>query len=154
MQNNLTFLFYALSCAVMMTLTSCKPNANVDEKVADLILYNAYIYPVTGDPLPNGAIVIHEGKIVTLGPTQEILKVWESRSGETRDCLGAFLMPGFIEGHGHFSGLGENLMQLDLLGTKSWQEIVDSVAVRAQKSNTGEWIIGRGWAQGKWINPV
>ena len=154
MQNNLTFLFYALSCAVMMTLTSCKPNANVDEKVADLILYNAYIYPVTGDPLPNGAIVIHEGKIVTLGPTQEILKVWESRSGETRDCLGAFLMPGFIEGHGHFSGLGENLMQLDLLGTKSWQEIVDSVAIRAQKSNPGEWIIGRGWHQEKWMTPV
>ncbi|MBK8831884.1 MAG: amidohydrolase [Saprospiraceae bacterium] len=154
MQNNLTFLFYALWCAMMMTLTSCKPNANVDEKVADLILYNAYIYPVTGDPIPNGAIVIHGGKIVTLGPTQEILKVWESRSGETRDCSGAFLMPGFIEGHGHFSGLGENLMQLDLLGTKSWQEIVDSVAVRAQKSNPGEWIIGRGWHQEKWMTPV
>lgn len=139
---------------MLLAIVSCKPNANVDEKVADLILYNAYIYPVSGDPIANGAIVIREGKIVTLGPTQEILESWKGRSGETRDCSGAFLMPGFIEGHGHFSGLGNNLMQLDLLGTRNWQEIVDSVAVRVPKSNPGEWIIGRGWHQEKWMTPV
>ncbi len=154
MQNNLTFLYYTALSALMVTIVSCKHNVKVHEKVADLILYNAYIYPVSGDPIANGAIVIREGKIVTLGPSAEILEVWKGRSGEIRDCSGAFLMPGFIEGHGHFSGLGNNLMQLDLLGTRSWQEIVDSVGARAEKLNPGEWIIGRGWHQEKWMTPV
>ena len=33
-------------------------------------------------------------------------------------------MPGFIEGHGHFMGIGENKMNLDLMRTTSWDEIV------------------------------
>lgn len=150
----MTFLFYATLSALMFALVSCQHNGNVDEKVADLILYNAYIYPVSGDPIANGAIVVSEGKIITLGSSAQILEDWKGRSRENRDCSGAFLMPGFIEGHGHFSGLGNNLMQLDLLGTKNWQEIVDSVAARAQKSIPGEWIIGRGWHQEKWLIPV
>lgn len=154
MQNNLTFLFYTTLTILMIPLMSCKHNVNVDEKVADLILYNAYIYPVTGDPIADGAIVISEGKIITLGASAQILEAWKGRSGETRDCKGGFLMPGFIEGHGHFSGLGNNLMQLDLLGTSSWEAIVDSVAIRAKKINQGEWIIGRGWHQEKWLTPV
>lgn len=150
----MTFLFYTVLSGLMLTLVFCNHNVKADEKVADLILYNAYIYPVSGDPITNGAIVISEGKIITLGPSAQILEDWKGRSRETRDCSGAFLMPGFIEGHGHFSGLGNNLMQLDLLGTRSWQEIVDSVALRTQKLSPGEWIIGRGWHQEKWMIPV
>jgi predicted amidohydrolase YtcJ len=61
-------------------------------------------------------------------------------------------MPGFIEGHGHFTGLGEGKLNLELQNTKSWDEIVHMVALAAEKAKPGEWIIGRGWHQEKWTS--
>ena len=135
----------------ILFLFSCK---TIDKPSADMILHNAYVYPVINDPIENGAVVIHEGKIIDVGDSKSMLQKWESKKTELIDCEGAFLMPGFIEGHGHFSGLGYNLIQLDLLNTHSWQEIIDSVEARVAKSRPGEWIVGRGWHQEKWNTPV
>ena len=152
MQNKWTFPVCLIMSILLMI--SCKQNTSLNEKVADLILYNGFIYPVSGTPIENGAIVIHQGKIIAIGSSDEILKEWKSTAKESRDCSGAFIMPGFIEGHGHFSGMGNNLLQLDLLGTTSWSEIVDSVARRSQAAKPGDWIIGRGWHQEKWKDLV
>jgi predicted amidohydrolase YtcJ len=135
-------------------LSSCQMKKEPDAQQADLLLYNAYVYPVSADPIEHGAVVIRDGKIILVGSSDELLKDWEKHVKEKRDCRGAFLMPGFIEGHGHFSSLGMNLMHLDLLNTKSWEEIVDSVKMRVQKAKPGEWIVGRGWHQEKWNTPV
>lgn len=121
---------------------------------ADLMLYNAYLYPVKGSPIENGAVVIKDGKILQVGSTSGVADVWAGHVREKTDCHGAFLMPGFIEGHGHFSYLGYNLIQLDLLETKSWAEILDSVKARVAISKPGTWIVGRGWHQEKWSSPV
>jgi predicted amidohydrolase YtcJ len=47
-------------------------------------------------------------------------------------------------------GLGYNELRLDLLGTTSYQDIIDAVAERAKTAKPGEWITGRGWHQSKW----
>lgn len=154
MQNKRTFPFYMVVILCLMYLPGCRENASGEEKVADLVLYNAFVYPVSGDPIESGGVVIRDGKILAIGKSQDILQTWKDKAKETLDCEGNFLMPGFIEGHGHFSGLGLNLLHLDLLETKSWQEIVDSVSNRVTKAKPGEWIIGRGWHQEKWNVPV
>ena len=59
-------------------------------------------------------------------------------------------IPGLIEGHGHFTGLGEFRMGLDLREARTWDEIVAQVARAAKQAKPGEWIIGRGWHQSKW----
>ena len=59
-------------------------------------------------------------------------------------------MPGFIEGHGHFSGLGYSLIYLNFLDSKSWEEILAKVEEKVKTAEPGEWIIGRGWHQEKW----
>jgi phenylalanyl-tRNA synthetase beta chain len=59
-------------------------------------------------------------------------------------------MPGFIEGHGHFLGLGQSLQNLNLMQTKSWEEITNLVAEKAKTTAPGAWIEGRGWHQEKW----
>ncbi len=139
---------------LMWSISSCRRNASGDEKIADLILFNGFIYPVTGTPIENGAIAILDGKIIAVGPSKDILDNWGGKTTDSIDCHGAFVMPGFIEGHGHFSSLGYNLMQLDLLSATSWQEIVDSVGAGVRKAKPGEWIIGRGWHQEKWNVPL
>ncbi len=154
MQNKWTFPYLIILVTLCLSLIQCKPIAPEPENIADLVLYNGFVYPVIGHPIENGAVVIRHGKIEAIGTTSEILAAWKEKSKEMLDCQGGFLMPGFIEGHGHFSGLGFNLLNLDLLETASWQEIVDSVDQRAKKVKPGEWIIGRGWHQEKWTIPV
>ena len=71
-------------------------------------------------------------------------------STQTIDLHGQLAIPGFIESHGHFTGVGEAKEQLDLTNAKSWDEIVAMVAEAANKAKPGEWIHGRGWHQEKW----
>lgn len=150
MRNKWTFLPALVIVVSGLCVTGCQQNTGNPEKEADLMLYNGFIYPVIGQPIAQGAVVIRDGKIIALGADQDILAIWKDKTANALDCHGAFVMPGFIEGHGHFKGLGENLLHLDLLGTHQWAEIVDSVASRAQHSKRGEWIVGRGWHQEKW----
>ena len=59
-------------------------------------------------------------------------------------------MPGFIDAHVHFTGVGEAARNLKLGTAKNWDEIVRMVGDAAKKAKPGEWIIGRGWHQEKW----
>lgn len=142
--------FCALCLLVILQgkLVSC--NKIPASALPDLLLYNAYIYPVTGDPIPHGALTIQGGKIRDIGQSDSLLQLYAASGIELIDCKGNFLMPGFIEGHGHFSAMGQLLMQIDLLETKSWREIVDSVEARVKHAKPGEWITGFGWHQEKW----
>lgn len=142
----------ALSILLFLVLFMYSCNSSKEVK-ADLILVHGFVYPVTSAPIPDGAVVIREGKIISIGPSQDILSKFFSKGVDTIHCQGKFIMPGLIEGHGHFSGLGTNLQQLDLLSTTSWDEIADSVKHRATKATPGEWIVGRGWHQEKWNSP-
>ncbi len=151
MQNKCPYWFYIP--LIFVFLLSCQTKKNMINE-ADMILYNAYVYPVKGDPIENGGIVISQGKIIAIGKSEDLLNQWEKSTSEVIDCHGAFLMPGFIEGHGHFSSLGFNLINVDLMETHSWQDIIDSVANRVKKAKPGEWIVGRGWHQEKWTTPV
>jgi predicted amidohydrolase YtcJ len=55
-----------------------------------------------------------------------------------------------IEGHGHFTGVGEFRVGLDLRAARTWDDIVAQVARAAKQAKPGEWIVGRGWHQSKW----
>ena len=154
MQNKWAWRILAPFIVLIQFLAGCQDSRSTDQESADLVLYNAYVYPVNGEPIAKGAVVIKDGKIVSIGISEEILLHWKGHSREIKDCGGSFLMPGIIEGHGHFSGLGNNLQHLDLLDTHDWQEIVDSVGLRAKVAKPGAWIAGRGWHQEKWSNPV
>jgi predicted amidohydrolase YtcJ len=69
------------------------------------------------------------------------------------DLHGQLAIPGFIEGHGHFTGIGEYRLGLDLREAHTWDQIVAQVARAAQQAKPGEWIVGRGWHQSKWDHP-
>jgi predicted amidohydrolase YtcJ len=118
---------------------------------ADLVLRNGRIVTVD-DRVPEAqALAARGGKIVFVGTAADVAK-FVGPSTQVIDLNGQFGMPGFIEGHGHFTGIGENRINLDFMNTKSWDEIVDMVAQTVEKAKPGEWIIGRGWHQDKWTS--
>jgi predicted amidohydrolase YtcJ len=119
---------------------------------ADLVLRSGKI--VTLDPAQPvvAAIAVRGGRIAAIGSDEQIMR---DIGPQTRvfNLAGKLAVPGFIEGHGHFTGLGQSRMVLDLTGAKSWDEIVAQVGRAAAAAPPGKWIRGRGWHQGKWRSP-
>lgn len=118
------------------------------KEVATLVIRNANIYTMDSLMPHATAMAILKDTIVKVGSDEEMDEFIDA-STEVLNMNGRFIMPGFIEGHGHFSGVGQSQLQLNLLHTQSWQEVE---ALVKQKAENGRqpWIIGRGWHQDKW----
>ena len=115
---------------------------------ADLILTNAIIYTVDPEFSVFTTIVIKDGLILDIG-NQPLLQKYDC--DDVQDMRNAVIYPGFIDGHCHFYGYGVNSSQANLVGTKSFQEVLDKLSAFA-KENTDGWLIGRGWDQNDWEN--
>ena len=118
-----------------------------ETQYADVILTNGKIYTVDPSNEWASAMAIFENQLIAIGSEEEVFATQGPQTLIT-DLNGNFVMPGIIEGHGHFGGIGKMLMGLNLMNVKSWQE-VDSI-ISSKKMNPGEWIVGRGWHQDKW----
>ena len=127
-------------------LISC---SQTEKTHANLILKNGRFFTADENYQQITAIAVSADTILALGSDNDIIK-YAGDNTQIIDLNGAFAMPGFIEGHGHFLSLGESLQNLNLLHTSSWQEIVEMVKSKVQSAQPGEWIEGRGWHQEKW----
>jgi len=116
---------------------------------ADLVLRGGRIVTLDAQTPEAQAIASRNGAIVAMGTDAAIAR-YIGPATQVIDLAGQFAMPGFIEGHGHFTGIGEGKLNIDLMSTKSWDEIVHMVALAVEQAKPGEWIIGRGWHQEKW----
>jgi predicted amidohydrolase YtcJ len=116
---------------------------------ADLVLRGGKV--ATVDPAIGNvqAIAVSGYQVTAVGSDAEIA---DYIGPDTRviDLNGRFVMPGFIEGHGHYLGLGRAKQILDLRNVANWQEVVTMVSGAVDKAKPGEWIFGRGWHQDKW----
>jgi predicted amidohydrolase YtcJ len=116
---------------------------------ADLVLVNGKVATVD-DNLPEArAVAVRGDRIVAVGAEKDIRPLIGA-STKVIDLKGALAVPGLIDSHGHFTGLGESMMILDLAKARNWDEIVAMVAAAAKARKPGEWIRGRGWHQEKW----
>ncbi len=119
---------------------------------ADLVLRGGRVLTLDEARPEAQAVAIAGHEIVAVGSEREI----DGRVGpETRviELRGRLAMPGFIEGHGHYMGLGRARLELDLRDAASWDEIVERVGRAARHAAPGDWILGRGWHQEKWTHP-
>lgn len=135
---------WTLALMMLALIVSCG-----EKETADLVLLNGKIYTVNATNEVVEAVAVKDGKIWQVGGVEEIRKLI-GETTEQIDLEGKAAYPGLIEGHAHIMGVGQNLINVDLMGTKSYQELVDAVAARAAETPEGEWIIGRGWHQDKW----
>jgi hypothetical protein len=119
------------------------------ETPADLILTNGRIVTVDKDVPEAEALAVVADRIVAVGSSKKI-RAYRGEVTQVIDLQGKLAIPGFIDSHGHFTGLGEAQMVLNLATAKNWGEIVAMVEEAVKKARPGEWIIGRGWHQEKW----
>ena len=116
---------------------------------ADLVVTNARIYTVDeARPLAT-ALAVKDGRVLFVGDERGALTL---RGAATRvvDARGQTIIPGMVDAHAHLLGLGITLRQVDLTGTRSYDEVVARVAERARTVPKGQWILGRGWDQNDW----
>ena len=132
----LTFLLLVLITA------SCSK-----KEQADLIVTNANIYTVNDYFETAQAFAVKDGKFLEVGTTKDILAKYEASNIE--DVNGQTIVPGFIDAHCHFLGLGLNQLAVDLVGTTSFEEVVQRVTDFQNKKNLN-YIKGRGWDQNDW----
>jgi hypothetical protein len=116
---------------------------------ADIVLVNGRVLTMEPATPEAQAIAIRDDVIYVVGSNAEVRKR-VGPSTQTIDLHGQLAIPGFIESHGHFTGVGEMKQELDLTKAKSWTEIVAMVDEAVKKAKPGEWIHGRGWHQEKW----
>lgn len=116
---------------------------------ATLVLRNGKVITVDAGMPEAQAIAIRGDRIVAVG-TNQAIQAFVGPATQVIDLRGQLAIPGLVESHGHFMGLGQSKLTLDLMDVKDWDEIVGMVAAAAKQAKPGEWILGRGWHQEKW----
>jgi len=136
-------------CVLAVLAAACsRPPA---EEPATLVLRGGHIVTVNEGQPTVQALAARGDRIVALGTDEEIQR-FVGPSTQVIDLAGQTAIPGFIEGHGHFMGLGQSRMVIDLMDTTSFEQIVELVAEAVKTAKPGDWIQGRGWHQEKWTS--
>jgi hypothetical protein len=116
---------------------------------ADLVVMGPVITMADGGVRAEG-LAARDGRLVAVGD-RDAVRAFVAGGTEVLELPpGAVAVPGLIEGHAHFLGVGRAATRIDLTGLDSWREIVATVAEAASNQPPGTWLEGRGWHQEKW----
>ena len=140
--------FFALLVATSLTAGACAPATTPDVAPADMVIHNGKVVTVDDRRPEAEGIVINDDRIEMVGSNAEV-EAYIGPDTEVLDLDGALAIPGFIEGHGHFMGIGSNVLNLDLLDATSWGQVADMVEQAVADAEPGQLIEGRGWHQEK-----
>jgi predicted amidohydrolase YtcJ len=128
----LTFVFYHLH----------------KSRSATLLLFNGVVYTLNEQRPRAEAIAIAGERILAVGTNEEIKGRYEAP--QLIDLKGHAVYPGFTDAHAHLEGLGALLVNINLSGTTSVEQIQSLVAERVATASAGSWIRGRSWDQNRW----
>ena len=130
------------------------PPAIPQPSSADAIYFHGDI--LTGEGLESGrpvhatALAVRGIAIVATGADDEILKDWRGPKTEVVDLHGHFVMPGFNDAHVHLASAGLEKLRIDLLGSKSLEDMQSRIRTAAATAAPGAWLQGIGWDHTLW----
>ncbi|MEH6405844.1 MAG: amidohydrolase family protein, partial [Leeuwenhoekiella sp.] len=126
----------------------CVLSCQTDDRIqVDLLVKNANIYTVDTTFSKAQAFVVNDGKFVAVGSSEDIDVKYKAT--KTVDASGKTILPGLIDAHCHFYRFGTTLQSVNLVGTKSYDEVLDRVQA-FQATQPAKFIYGRGWDQNDW----
>jgi predicted amidohydrolase YtcJ len=141
-----------LRCSICSTLLLASfPVAATAADVADLVLKNAVVHTLDVARPRAEAVAIRGSRILAVG-SEEGLEPLIGSETRVRDLAGHTVVPGFDDSHAHLLGIGFARIDVDLMGTATYEEVVGRVAEAAKGRAPGEWIRGRGWHEEKWTS--
>jgi len=70
-----------------------------------MLIKNGVIHTMDGPVIPNGFVLVEEGKIRAVGPMEDC----PQRQDEVMDAAGGHVMPGYIDAHCHLGMFGDGL---------------------------------------------
>lgn len=145
-----------MGALALVALLPCRPagaqatlGAAPAVPVADVLVTNARIYTVDEARPRAEAMAIKDGRVLFVGPAR-LAAAHRGATTRVVDAGGQAVIPGMTDAHGHVTGLGEALRNVDLVGTSSYDEVIARVVARARTTPKGRWIVGRGWDQNDW----
>jgi hypothetical protein len=89
-----------------------------------------------------------DGRLLAVGQAETLLQRWPDV--EPVDADGRTVIPGLIDAHAHLMGLGFALLNADLAGADSVEEVLARLRRHAENLPDGAWLRGRGWDQTRW----
>ena len=134
--------FKILALLGIALVCSCTQKEQVD-----LIVTNANVYTVDSTFSKATTLVIKDGRFIAVTDDEATLKNYEAL--KTIDAQTSTIVPGLIDAHCHFYGLGLTQQVVNLRGTTSYEQILEKVQ-EFQKQRPAEFILGRGWDQNDW----
>src|SRR5450432_729380 len=111
------------------------------KKQADYIVHNAVVYTVDSAFSVKQSFAVKDGTILAIGSTEEILSSYDSK--EKIDLDGKAVYPGFIDAHCHFLHYGLGIGEVNLVGTRSFNEVL-ARTIRDGQCHQVRWVQGRG----------
>ena len=120
---------------------------------ADLVLLNATVHTVDARRPRAEAVAVRDNRIVAVGTSAE-LRALVGPHSRVMDLRGRVVVPGFDDAHAHFLGLGFARLDVDLVGTRTFEDLLARVEQAVKARTPGEWIRGRGWHEEKWTTPA
>lgn len=132
-----------LSILSVIIILSCQQKIEVDS-----IITNATIYTVNDNFEKAEAFAVKDGKFIAVGNSNDIESNYTSQN--VIDAHGQAIVPGLIDAHCHFLNLGFMSQEVELVGTKSFDEVVNNIIAFSKNNNKPNYIKGRGWDQNDW----
>ena len=126
---------YKTAAAPQSDLDLADPNAAGDSKTSQRVQ----------------AFAVKDSHFIAVGSNDEIQK-YKGKKTTVVDLHGKFVMPGFNDAHTHFGDGGRQLLNVDLDGVRSLDEMKQRIAERAKVTPAGEWLQGAGWDHTMWAS--
>ena len=137
----------AAGLALAALLAAMPLQARAAEK-ADIVFVNGNVVPMTAPDARAQALAVKDGRIVAVGSDSEIERL-QSRATKVVDLHGKTLLPGFIDAHGHITGLAQqaDLAALQPPPVGTVKDIASLQAALRQYAQTHPdgWLMGMGY---------
>ena len=132
----------AMLATLLIAAAACAPAPTGE--VADTVLLNGTVYTVDANGPWAEALAIKGDRIMAVGSTGDIVVL--AGPGTRRiDLAGAFVSPGFNDGHVHAGSTGALLIGVNLLEVHREEPFKQAILAATERLPRGSWISGGSW---------
>lgn len=145
-----SIIFIIIAAAAIYLTFFYREADGIDPVSANIVINNTTIYTANDDQWTAEAVAISGDEIIFVGSNAEA-EAFIGENTNVLDMAGNTVYPGLTDAHVHLKWIGERELGLNLQGIDDLSQVVDKIKVYADNVADGNWVVGRGWIEKKWI---